>query len=591
MTTQQETNKARVRDYIGNVVNKHVRDRFPEYISEASIDHSAPAGFPGGPEGTRLFFSMFYEASSDMSNDICEMLAEDDAVAFVSVVSGTHTGVLMGQPPTHKKFRILLIETVRLHDGKYIEHWGGMDIAAMMGQLAAPPEVDVVAGMPPLHPAAPIDNTAGSRQHVEANKALIRSLVETVFTRRDLDALGNYFADPLRGINQMAVPESLEQVKGYFRAYLDAFPDLEASIDGLMGENDLIALRLDLKGTHQGTFMGAPATGKSFAVSSMHVFRITDGRITERWEWVDLTALFRQLGVQPGAPAQDDAKARAEQYAALVETYIAGVNEHDPSKLRAAFAADFTDHMNTPVAGDLPPGGAEAVVAAHEQLHASFPDIKFYVDELTIDGDKVAIRVHAEGTHTGQFYMFPPTNKQITWTAHRILRVANGQFVESWNEFDQVSILQQMGIIPPLTPAPDPAANKAAVLRFYEEVSRLNFNIVDEVMSYNVVAHGDSLAETINGRDSVKAALQALRAAFPDLVVKVTDVIAAEDRVITRLRWTGTHMQAFAGMPPTNKQMSWTGIATHRFVSGQIAERWLNTDGFALLRQLGIIPF
>ncbi|MDZ4769602.1 MAG: ester cyclase family protein [Chloroflexota bacterium] len=424
MATLQETNKARVRDYIENIINNHISTRFGEYVPPNGIDHSAPAGMPQGPAGTQMFFSMFFEGSSDVHNTIHEMIAEGDKVTIISTIAGTHDGNLMGLPGTGKKFSVLLLETVRMENGMYAERWGGLDIVTLMMQL--------------------------------------------------------------------------------------------------------------------------------------------------------------------GAMQTEDAKANVELYTQLVNTYIDGVNEHDPSKLRQAFAVDFVDHNNAQVTG-LPPG-AEGVVAAHDQLDDSFPDINFTVEDLGVEGDRVAIRVRATGTNTGSFYGFPPTDKHIEWTAHRILRVANGQFIEAWNEFDQVGILMQMGIIPSFTPPPNPEANKAIVLRLYEEENKGNVDIVDELMSPDFVIHGDALNPYQKGLEPLKLAARAVQDAFPDLVVTVEDIMAYGDKVVARLRWTGTHTKPFMGMPASGRKMSWTAIGTNRFENGKIVERWFNSDTFSLLQQFGIIP-
>jgi predicted ester cyclase len=136
----------------------------------------------------------------------------------------------------------------------------------------------------------------------------------------------------------------------------------------------------------------------------------------------------------------------ADAYRALAQLYIDSVNANDEEGLAAAFAENFLDHNNAQVSG-LPPG-LQGVIVAHRMLHESFPDLKFTLHQTLVEENKVAIRVSARGTHTGAFYGIPPTNKVITWNALRILRVANGKFVEGVNQFDQLGILQQLGVIP-----------------------------------------------------------------------------------------------------------------------------------------------
>jgi steroid delta-isomerase-like uncharacterized protein len=74
-----------------------------------------------------------------------------------------------------------------------------------------------------------------------------------------------------------------------------AFPDLEAEIDDVVAEDDRVALRLTLRGTHQGEFQGIPATGRTIAYVSHEFYRVRDGAIAEEWICSDLASLFRQL--------------------------------------------------------------------------------------------------------------------------------------------------------------------------------------------------------------------------------------------------------------------------------------------------------
>lgn len=426
MTSQIDQNKALVRDYVENILNNHIVDRFGDYIHEDSVDHSAPANIPPGPAGTRMFFSMFFEGSSDAHNQINDLIAEGDRVTLISTVSGTHDGNLMGLPATGKKYSVQMLETIRIRDGKYAEHWGGIDIYKMMLQL--------------------------------------------------------------------------------------------------------------------------------------------------------------------GAVKDPDAEANAEKYKAMVYRYIEGVNNDDETALREVFAVDFDDH--NAAAGQVAgmPQGVEAVVSAHHMLNQSFTDLKFVVDDIFVEGDQVGLLVTASGLNTGPFYGMPATNKVISWMGHRIMRVANGQFVEGWSEFDQVGILQQMGIIPSFAPPPNPGANTMAVKRLYGELSQGNFDIVDELVAPEFVAHGDALMPLLKGAEAFKMSAQMTKMAFPDVVITIENTVANGDKVMTRLRWTGTNANSFMGLPTTGKQMSWTALATNRFENGKIVEQWVNMDSFAFLQQLGMIP-
>jgi predicted ester cyclase len=68
---------------------------------------------------------------------------------------------------------------------------------------------------------------------------------------------------------------------------------------------------------------------------------------------------------------------------------------------------------------------------------------------MIAEGDKVAIRWAARGTHQGELLGIQPTGKQATWTGISIYRFADGKIVEAWWSKDVLGLLQQLGVIPP----------------------------------------------------------------------------------------------------------------------------------------------
>jgi steroid delta-isomerase-like uncharacterized protein len=78
--------------------------------------------------------------------------------------------------------------------------------------------------------------------------------------------------------------------------------------------------------------------------------------------------------------------------------------------------------------------------------------------------------------------------------------------------------------------------------------------------------------------------------AFPDLSNEIEDVIATEDRVVVRYRFSGTHEAPALGVPATGRRVVTAGIVIFRVADGRIAEGWAVDDVFGLLRQLGAIP-
>jgi predicted ester cyclase len=73
---------------------------------------------------------------------------------------------------------------------------------------------------------------------------------------------------------------------------------------------------------------------------------------------------------------------------------------------------------------------------------------------MIAEGDKVMTRLSAYGTHTGELFGIPPTDKQVSMTAIVIHRIENGKIVEHWSELDNLGLMQQLGIVPAPEPPP-----------------------------------------------------------------------------------------------------------------------------------------
>lgn len=86
--------------------------------------------------------------------------------------------------------------------------------------------------------------------------------------------------------------------------FVDAFPDLEITeLYPILAQGDTVAVRVRWSGTHTGNLMGIPATGKRVSVEDMHVERIANGKIVERFAVTGMMSLLQQIGVIP-APQQ-----------------------------------------------------------------------------------------------------------------------------------------------------------------------------------------------------------------------------------------------------------------------------------------------
>jgi steroid delta-isomerase-like uncharacterized protein len=131
----------------------------------------------------------------------------------------------------------------------------------------------------------------------EANIALVRSSLER-FNSGDLEACTERLAPDLI-INLAELPEPLHgrdtwrEGAALFRR---AFPDLHAEIADIFAAADRVAVRLSMRGTHEGDYLGIPATGRPVSYVSHEFYRIQDGLIAEEWICSDTASLLRQIG-------------------------------------------------------------------------------------------------------------------------------------------------------------------------------------------------------------------------------------------------------------------------------------------------------
>jgi steroid delta-isomerase-like uncharacterized protein len=128
----------------------------------------------------------------------------------------------------------------------------------------------------------------------EANKALIRAHYDSAANAYRPSVIDRQVAPDFidHSHPQLAGPDC---VKAKVRALRAAFPDLTVTIEDLVAEGDLVAVRGTWRGTHQGTFQGVPAIGRRIELSGMAFWRIAGGQIRESWNLIDLPALMRQL--------------------------------------------------------------------------------------------------------------------------------------------------------------------------------------------------------------------------------------------------------------------------------------------------------
>ena len=98
--------------------------------------------------------------------------------------------------------------------------------------------------------------------------------------------------EPMRG------PDGYLAVIGMMRG---SFPDIQWSLEDIVAEDDKVAARFIMRGTHQGTFFGVPPTGKPIKVQALNFYRFSNGQIVEEYGQPDMLGLIQQIGAVPAA--------------------------------------------------------------------------------------------------------------------------------------------------------------------------------------------------------------------------------------------------------------------------------------------------
>ena len=131
--------------------------------------------------------------------------------------------------------------------------------------------------------------------------------------------------------------------------------------------------------------------------------------------------------------------------------------------------------------------------------------------------------------------------------------------------------------------------NQQLIRDYFNEVwNKGNLDLLDELLSIDYLNHSSSIQDVPPGPAGLKPIVNAMRIAFPDLHYTIQDLIVTDDRVVARVKMSGTHTGDFFGIPPTNKKISVNQINIEHITNGRISEHWRITDENTMMKQLGM---
>jgi len=132
---------------------------------------------------------------------------------------------------------------------------------------------------------------------VAENKQLLEKYVTEVWDTGNLDAIRKCLSPAFRrSVSPVLPPLDVEDQIDRIVGFRTAFPDVTLTVEEVTAEEDRVAFRSTMRGSHLRDFAGLPPTGKQVTVGLLDVIRIENGQFVEQWGGPDIFDLLRQLG-------------------------------------------------------------------------------------------------------------------------------------------------------------------------------------------------------------------------------------------------------------------------------------------------------
>lgn len=132
-----------------------------------------------------------------------------------------------------------------------------------------------------------------------------------------------------------------------------------------------------------------------------------------------------------------------EENKALTRRAYDAFNQRDLAAIYELITPDFVLHnASTTIQG------LEAYKQWISLYLIAFPDARLTIEEMLAEGDKVVVRQTFRGTHQGDLMGIPSTGKQVAVPGIFITHIVNGKAVEQWANYDELGLMQQLGVVP-----------------------------------------------------------------------------------------------------------------------------------------------
>jgi predicted ester cyclase len=297
----------------------------------------------------------------------------------------------------------------------------------------------------------------------DRNKAIVRRYKLAQSTADEAEVMRETLAPNYRrtraGLEHLAANARGQGFPAPGPGLRNAIPDRVDIIENIIADGDTVGLLWRLTGTHRGDLYGIPSTGRKISVYEIGIFKLAEGRIAEAWFMADEAGLLLQLGEK--LPPRNDGK--------LIAPPITDAGEDGDVVLQRLLAAPPTrENRNEAIVArskSSHPGprtpehrqkrlglqhmreyGEQHGTAQFTPTHA-FPGRNDRITGMLAEGDAVWMQFNLRGTHQASFYGLPPTGRRVEMPEIGIMRVVDGQWMESWYFGDELGLLLQLGAV------------------------------------------------------------------------------------------------------------------------------------------------
>lgn len=281
---------------------------------------------------------------------------------------------------------------------------------------------------------------------------------------------------------------------------------------------------------------------------------------------VKLFAVFALIVLCAGCESQQDNVLDANKN--LVRRFVEISNAAEWDRLNEIVALDFQRH-STATAGP-PVRSLVDFISLQKSFLSAFPDQQVRLDNMIAEGDFVAIRAAYLGTQSGPMGNLPATGRSVDGPFIAFFRIDSGKIAELWVEWDNVAMLTQLGLSPPILPEDADAKRKKLAVDFLRGIYTGDPSVVDQIAAPDIVVSYPVFNEifktpTIRGRDAVRDFAIGFGKRWIDANVTVRQVIADGDGVV--LVW---EFQARSANPENSgdaesTKKAWGGVTLYRF--------------------------